>query len=337
MFGGMYGTFRDACPDFWGRQILAEDLRKHYTALSASDLLTCTVIDRIGNLEFGSGDASPPEWKPTTDDLQLLSNAVDWFEKNMEEMDRREQHFIRLLAPGSSLGGARPKTFVYDEQAAWIAKFPSKNDTWSNARLEGAVMSLAAKVGINAACVRLEEVVGKDILLVKRFDRVKEKDGFSRLGYMSAMTLLRTEGGEPGKHGYDDIAAAMRKLGLPAADSRELFLRMLLNVAMRNTDDHLRNHGFIRTQNGWRLSPAFDVVTTRIEPSSTCFHALSVGMMGAKSSMANALSLSAKFGLEKADAEKLAGHVQEAIIAYWSQICRDWGIEGLGKKIYPGA
>ena len=268
----MFGVFADSCPDRWGRllmkrreAILAKKEERKPKRLTDLDFLLGVYDEtRMGALRFALSEKGPfvsndkdlatPPW--TT--LRKLESASLAFEKNEDGME--EKWLKQLLAPGSSLGGARPKASVSaPDGSLWIAKFPSKNDDVNVGAWEMVVHDLAVLCGLNVPEAKLENFskIGSTFL-VKRFDR----EGTKRIHFASAMTLLGKNDGANAADGsgYLDLASLIRKYGaVPKKDLQELWHRIVFNMAVSNTDDHLRNHGFILSKEGWRLSPAYDV------------------------------------------------------------------------------
>jgi serine/threonine-protein kinase HipA len=271
-----FGIFKDSSPDRWGQLLmkrreilLAKQENRSPEKLFGIDFLTGVHDNhRMGGLrfketetgEFISNDsklATPPF---TT--LRDLEYAVEQYEKNAEELDEISLKWInQLLAPGSSLGGARPKADVVDTTGKqWIAKFPSQKDDTDIGLWEMVVHDLAIKAGIkvaNASVKRLGSAY--HTYLSQRFDRTENN---RRIHYASAMTLLQKTDGDDADSGvsYLDIVALIKSDCIDVADNlEELFRRVLFSVCVSNTDDHLRNHGFLLTESGWTLSPAFDI------------------------------------------------------------------------------
>ena len=267
----LFGVFSDSCPDRWGRLLmkrrevlLARKEQRKPRALTESDYLLGVFDEtRIGALRYSLVENGPfssteknlcaPPW--TT--LRTLESASLAFEN---DEDGQEEKWLRqLLAPGSSLGGARPKASVQaPDGSLWIAKFPSKNDEWNSGAWEIVVHDLAEKCGLNVSEAKLETFsdIGSTFL-IKRFDRIDSK----RIHFTSAMALLGKTDGE-GSEGvsYLDIASFIRSNGAyPKQDLKELWRRVVFNMAVSNTDDHLRNHGFLLSEQGWVLSPMYDV------------------------------------------------------------------------------
>ena len=269
----MFGVFSDSCPDRWGRMkrreaILAKkEDRKPRTLTDIDFLLGVYDENRMGALRFSDvkdgpflsndKDLATPPW--TT--LRKLESASLAFEKNEDGME--EKWLKQLVAPGSSLGGARPKASVLaPDGSLWIAKFPSKNDENNVGAWEMITHDLAAQCNLDVPEAKLEKFSKTgSTFLSKRFDR----DGNRRIHFASAMTLLGKNDGANALDGsgYLDLASFIRKYGGNVKkDLRELWRRIVFNMAVSNTDDHLRNHGFILGKEGWILSPVYDVNPT---------------------------------------------------------------------------
>ena len=265
----LFGLFSDSCPDRWGRLLLqrreainARKENRRPNKLMESDYLLGVYDEaRMGALRFSvdGGEhfeasnkalATPP-WVT----LRTLEAAAFSFENDEDGFE--EKWLNQLLAPGSSLGGARPKATVQDTDGVlWIAKFPSKHDTVNSGAWEMVVHELAKMCGLNVPEARLETFSANGAtFIVKRFDR----EGKRRIHFSSAMSLLGKVDGESDSS-YLDIAAFIRANGCkPKLDLIELWRRIVFSMAVNNTDDHLRNHGFVYTPQGWRLSPLYDV------------------------------------------------------------------------------
>lgn len=264
-----FGIFSDSCPDRFGRKLmnrrellLAKKEERKPRALTESDYLLGVCDDaRMGALRFAleengeflsnEKDLATPPW--TT--LRTLENASIALED--DDNKEREKWLQILLAPGSSLGGARPKASVMaPDGSLWIAKFPSKNDEWDCGAWEMVAHDLAVMCSLNVPQAKLERFSDSgSTFLVKRFDR----NGTQRLHYSSAMTLLGKTDGDYSA-GYLDLVSFIKAHGnAPKNDLEELFRRVVFSIAISNTDDHLRNHGFLLGKDGWQLSPIFDV------------------------------------------------------------------------------
>ena len=259
---GLPGAFRDAAPDRWGQNLMnyrhqreaKAEGRKPRVLNEVDYLLGANDLIRQGGLRFSlekGGDFLHPSGE--TPKLSELPKLLDAARRYTEECD--EKAIACLLDAGSaSLGGARPKAAVSDTKDQYIAKFPHSQDGWDVIAWEWVSLSIAGDAGINVPELCLIPVDGQKVLLLKRFDREPGK----RIGYISAMTLLGLSDGEQAD--YSEIAENLRGVSASAKeDLHELFRRIVFSVLINNTDDHLRNHGFLRSGSGWRLSPVFDV------------------------------------------------------------------------------
>lgn len=262
----IFGAFSDCAPDRWGRRLIARDERHRVKreggaerSFGETDFLLGVRDDlRQGALRFrdASGYLADDETGvPALLDLPRLLGAAERLEREEETDD----DLAALLRGGSSLGGARPKAHVLDADGRLaIAKFPSPaNDEWDVMRWEAVALGLARKAGIRVPDHRLHVIAERPVLIVNRFDR--DGTGTRRIGYASAMTMLGYDDGDSGS--YLEIAdAIVRQSASAGADLRELWRRMAFSVLISNFDDHLRNHGFLRSSSaGWSLSPAFDL------------------------------------------------------------------------------
>ncbi|MFA6817256.1 MAG: HipA domain-containing protein, partial [Lentisphaeria bacterium] len=268
-----FGLFMDSAPDRWGRKlmqrreiILAKQENRPIRPLQQSDYLL-GVYDktRMGGLRFKlSPDGSflndnqtipTPPWTQ----LRELENACRHLEKDASMIETKKW-LSMLIAPGSSLGGARPKANVCDNQNnLWIAKFPNHNDSNNTSAWEYITMQMAKDIGLNTPEIRLEKFSKYgSTFLVKRFDRQKER----RIHFASAMTLLnQTDGANATNNiSYLDLAEFIVEHCTNITENlQELWTRMTFSIAVSNTDDHLQNHGFLLTDQGWTLSPVYDI------------------------------------------------------------------------------
>ncbi|MGE4564984.1 MAG: type II toxin-antitoxin system HipA family toxin [Victivallaceae bacterium] len=268
-----FGLFMDSAPDRWGRTLMQRRAAMQARqAGQASKPLTETdyllgVYDqtRMGALRFktspdgaflhhDSALAAPP-WAR----LRELEEACRHLEED-RDYPAHEKWLVMLLAPGSSLGGARPKASVTDPAGnLWIAKFPSRQDQANTAAWEFVAMQMAREAGIQIPECRLEQFSRfGSTFLARRFDR----EGDDRIHFASAMTLLGKNEGANAQDGstYLELAEFITRYGArPQQDLTELWRRIVFSIAISNTDDHLRNHGFLLTASGWTLSPAYDL------------------------------------------------------------------------------
>ena len=264
----IFGAMADAAPDSWGRTLMRRRERRNaeregraVRTLQESDfLLGVSDQARLGALRFRhAGDdvfqAPPERATPMLVALGRLRGAAERVLQGVET----DEDLLAIYAPGSSLGGARPKASVIDPHGHLaIAKFPKETDEYSLERWEAIALDLAEAAGIRAAAHDIHEDRGRPIFVSRRFDRVAGE----RLPFLSALSMTGRRDGERGS--YLEIVDVLATYGARAAEDRsELFKRVAFSVLVSNTDDHLRNHGFLRLdQSGWSLSPAYDINPT---------------------------------------------------------------------------
>ena len=268
-----FDVFLDSCPDRWGRLLMKrreaaiarQEDRKPRLLNEVDYLLGVHDLYRMGALRFKREldgvflDDNDDMAAPPISSLRDLEHAVSQVEDDKNDVDNL-QWLMMLIAPGSSLGGARPKSCVIDEKnSLWIAKFPSRYDDYDIAAWEYVTYQLALKAGIEMAECRLEKFNSHHhTFLANRFDRI----GGDRLHFSSAMTQLGLKDGEQGAS-YLDLAQFLTEQGSNTkSDLEQLWRRIVFSIAVSNTDDHLRNHGFIFGDGGWKLSPAYDINPT---------------------------------------------------------------------------
>jgi serine/threonine-protein kinase HipA len=217
-----------------------------------------------------------------------------------------------IFAPGSSLGGARPKASVIDQHGRLsIAKFPKPDDDYSVERWESVALTLAGMAGVRVAAHELIEVAGQSILLSRRFDR----EGETRLPFLSALSMMGLRDGERGS--YPELVDVLVQTGARArVDAAELYRRMVLNVLISNVDDHLRNHGFLwRGQGGWTLSPAYDLNPTPVDLKARIL-TTTIDLDDGTCDLALVLSVAELFSLSDAEARDIVREV--------AQVTRGW-------------
>ena len=320
-----FGIFLDSSPDRWGRVLMqrrenarARREKRKPRALTEWDFLLGVHDEtRLGALRFRESSNTPfidsdaQFAAPPLTSLRELQAASLQFEKHIddEENPLYEKWTTQLFAPGSSLGGARPKASVRDEAGTLcMAKFPSGNDTHDMGGWELVAHRLARKAGINvpdARPLRLPESP-YTTFLVKRFDRT-ERGG--RLAFLSAMTLTQHSDGEAGAS-YLELVDLLQSRGADTrADSIQLFRRVLFNILIHNTDDHLRNHGFFVDEGGIRLSPAYDLNPSIERKELT----LAINEVETSCDVSIAMEASRDYGLGREEATRVLKSVQKAV------------------------
>lgn len=271
-----FSVFLDSSPDRWGRllmkrresQLAREEGRKERQLLESDYLLGVYDEHRMGALRFKVNPKGPfldnnkayasPPWAS----LRELEHASLELEKEDAETNPAYSKWLEMLiAPGGSLGGARPKASVIDEQKhLWIAKFPSANDDYDIGAWEMIANKLAQRAQITITDVRLDKFNSRHhTFLSKRFDRINSGE---RIHFASAMTLLQRSDGDDASNGASYLELAefiIQKGAQPTEDLEQLWRRIVFFICISNVDDHLRNHGFILRPDGWILSPAFDI------------------------------------------------------------------------------
>lgn len=331
----IFGLFADASPDRWGRvlmqkreRIIADKEGRKPRKLHLSDYLLGVYDEsRMGGIRlkdtidgsFLSNDtqtAAPP-W--TT--LRTLEEASRNFEK--DEIGLSEKWLNQLIRPGSSLGGARPKASVIDTKGElWIAKFPSKNDENDTGAWEKVVHDLARMCGLNVPESKLEKFSNLgSTFLVKRFDRCKKK----RIHFASAMTLLGKTDEASAQDGssYLEMVSFIKSNGAkPKEDLIELWKRIVFNMAITNSDDHLRNHAFIFTKKGWILSPLFDVNPVPYGDELS----LNVNDDDNRINLELALSVATKFGISSSLALNYAKEITATIKENWEKVASSYNL-----------
>lgn len=331
----IFGMFADASPDRWGRILMKRreaikarrERRKPNKMYDSDFLLGVYDQTRVGALRFkvdvngpflsDDTETAVPPWAT----LRSLEEASRQFEKDDNYLN--DKWLKQLLKPGSSLGGARPKVTVEDEQGnLWIAKFPSKNDEYDVGAWEKVVHDLAKLCGLNVPESKVEKF-SKDgsTFLVKRFDR----DGEKRIHFASAMTTLGKNDGASSDDGssYIDIVDFIKAYGSsPKDDLIELFKRIIFSMSVSNTDDHLRNHGFILNDKGWKLSPLYDVNPV---PYGDVL-SLNVDSYDNSISIDLAISSACFYDITKYDAEVYADEILTIVKNNWEQLAKKYGI-----------
>jgi serine/threonine-protein kinase HipA len=319
---GVFGAIRDAGPDYWGRRVI----EKHagIAKLGELDYLLESPDDRAGALGFGE-KVEPPaprrEFNRTLD-LERLQETAEALVRDDLPSDPNAPQVQDLLLLGTSMGGARPKAVLQDHGELWIAKFARPDDRWNAELVENAMLRLARQCGIRTAESRIERVGGKDVLLVKRFDRARGIDGYTRSRMISSLTVLRADDAASARErwSYIILAEEMRRaVSDPRGDARELFRRIVFNALISNIDDHPRNHALIAPERSWMLSPAYDLTPAPLASQDRRDLAMQCGDQGRFANAANILSQHARFLLAREEAEKIITGMKEQITKTWEE------------------
>jgi serine/threonine-protein kinase HipA len=341
---GVFGALRDAGPDFWGRQVIDKHAGKG--PLGEMDYLLESPDDRAGALGFGLNKTPPAPRRKfnRTLDLEKLQELAEALLRDEIPSDPEAPQVQELLLLGTSMGGARPKAVVQDGDGLWIAKFARPDDRWNNPRVEHAMLRLAHRCGISVAESRMESVGGKDVVLIKRFDREKTAKGYTRSRMISGLTLLRAEesSGSRNRWSYVLLAEELRRIvAEPKKDARELFRRMVFNAMISNLDDHPRNHAFIAKEEHWKLSPAYDLTPSPVVSKERRDLAMECGDLGRYANAKNILSQHARFLLGEGEAQEMVETMKKQV-AGWYDVVRSCGVSEndaetiRGAFLYPG-
>jgi serine/threonine-protein kinase HipA len=330
-----FGVFADSCPDRWGRALInrreriqANNENRKPKKLYESDYLLGVYdetrmgalrfkLDKDGSFLSNDSEVAAPPWAT----LRTLEEASRRFEEDDNFLN--DKWLKQLLKPGSSLGGARPKANIQaPDGSLWIAKFPSKNDEWNTGAWEKVVHDLAKMCSLDVPESKLETFskLGSTFL-VKRFDRNNDK----RIHFSSAMTMLgKTDGANADDgSGYLDLVAFIKAYGSsPKKDLIELWKRIVFNMAVTNTDDHFRNHGFILTKNGWRLSPLYDVNPVPYGDELS----LNVNSSDNSISLELAVESAPYYNISTEDAVKLGNEIVTTVNDNWERLAKQYGI-----------
>ena len=323
---GLFGALRDSSPDFWGRRVL----ERNQGPLSEVGLLLASPDDRAGALSFSATRELPPPMTRfnRTLDLRRLQRVADALLRDEVKGDSAEPQVEELLLLGTSMGGARPKAVVEDEEGLWLAKFNRDDDRWNMARVEAAMLRLARACGITTPDSRVQRVGTRDVLLVRRFDRAREVQGYRRARMVSAVTLLETDDDVQARQrwSYLELVEVLRRVSAaPVADAHELFRRMVFNALTSNTDDHPRNHAALGWD-GWRLSPAYDLTPLPSVSLERRDLALVAGQRGRWANAANLLSEAERFLLTPQHAARVVDELERIVTSQWRTVFRAAGV-----------
>lgn len=328
VFGKTHSVIRDAAPDAWGRRVLM--YRSGGQNLTELDYLLRAGSDRIGaldvRLEPTDHPASQADQQATLEDLLLAS-------ERLETGQAIPQSLGNALLHGSSVGGARPKALLNDGHCKWIAKFSSTTDYYPVVKSEYATMCLASQCSIEVPAIKLVKILGKDVLLVKRFDRENFNDKWQRRFLISGLTALQLHESEAVLASYPELASFIRRFGAHyPADAQQLYRRMIFNILVGNTDDHARNHAFFWDGHQYKLTPAYDICPM-LRAGQTASQGMIVGDKGRESTLRNALSLSEQFGISRSEAKSIQEELAETVRINWDKAADCAGLTDIESKM----
>ncbi len=315
---GVHGVFEDSLPDDWGRRLMAR-----FHNLSRSEQRVPQLLQLLANQGLGALSyikEGRPQSKTTEVScryLQELAQSAEKFERDPTTV--ADDEFSLLLQAGSSPGGARPKGLVQDATGQYLAKFSSIKDQCDVVSLEAAAMELGRRSGIETAKTRLAAIGSGKCLLVQRFD-INEKGGRNHL--ISMQSLLKADGYYNAS--YSELSDVIKHISAqPGKDLRRLYRQMVFNVMIGNTDDHLKNFLMLHNDNGWRLSPAFDLVPN---VGFNREHVLRIGTSNRVPNRAGLLAEAGYFGIKRQkQAMTIIDEVHEAVSG-WNSVFADYDV-----------
>lgn len=332
----MAGCLRDAAPDAWGRRVI---LNRHFGVASRSmdtaDLHELTYLlesdsDRVGALDFqpsATAFVSRSTADATLDELQTAADLVEAGIPLPAALNEALMH-------GTSLGGARPKASIRTDRHTWIAKFSSSSDLYDIVKGEFLAMRLAAAVGLDVAAVRLERAAGKDVLLIRRFDRTCSERGWIRTGVVSALTLLGLDELMARYASYQDLAELIRhRFEHPRQTLRELYARMVFNVLCGNTDDHARNHAAFWDGYALSLTPAYDICP-QSRAGNEATQAMLIHGNDRRSRLATCLDTAPDFLLDADTAKNLIADQIRGVVAGFDAVADEARLSPVDRELF---
>jgi serine/threonine-protein kinase HipA len=329
----MPNCIRDASPDAWGRRVLINrklGMKGDEAATVELDELTYLLesgSDRIGSLDF---QTSPETYTPrqsasaTLTELQQAADRVEQGVPLSAELDAAFHH-------GTSLGGARPKAMIIDGDARLIAKFSASRDLYNVVKAEFIAMRLAALVGLDVAPVRLTSALGKDVLLITRFDRTPHAAGWRRRAMVSALTILELDEMMASYASYDHLAEIVRRrFTAPKETARELFSRIVFNILCGNTDDHARNHAAFWDGASLTLTPAYDICP-QARSGNEASQAMLIRNDDRRSQLFVPVEAAPQFLLSRPQAISIINNQVNIITAAWDKVCDEAALSAVDR------
>lgn len=319
---------RDASPDAWGRRVIVNrtlGLKGQNADIAELDELTYLLesgSDRIGALDFQRSATHYVPRHQANSTLEVLMQSAERVEKGVPlspDLDVALQH-------GTSIGGARPKALIETGKQKFIAKFSASNDLYNVVKAEFVAMRLAHLVGLNVALVKLTKGLGKDVLLIERFDRTLVETNWTRYAVVSALTMLELDELEARYASYEDFSTLIRhRFTNPKQTLEELFGRMVFNILVGNTDDHARNHAAFWDGKDLELTPAYDVCPQG-RTGGEATQAMLITGNKRLSQLTLCLEAAPQFLLGADRARTLITTQLATIRSSWNQVCDDAGL-----------
>ena len=332
----MPSCLRDASPDAWGRRVLIhQKLGVKGTDAAQFELDELTYLlesgsDRIGALDF---QTSPTQYVPRQTQQPSLEELLTAAEK-VEQGIALSPELDQALLHGTALGGARPKVLLDDGDRKFIAKFSSSHDLYSVVKAEFIAMRLARKVGLNVATVHLRTAMGKDVLLIERFDRVRHGDQWRRRAMVSALTIFELDEMMAAYASYEKLAECIRhRFAHSTASLHELFARMVFNILCGNTDDHARNHSAFWDGHQLALTPAYDICP-QSRTGQQASQAMLIHGSDRRSQIATCMAAAPSFLLGSEAAIAIVNHQLRTIENEWPSICDEAGLSEVDRALF---
>ena len=332
----MPSCLRDASPDAWGRRVLIhQKLGVKGTDAAQFELDELTYLlesgsDRIGALDF---QTSPTQYVPRQTQQPSLEELLTAAEK-VEQGIALSPELDQALLHGTALGGARPKVLLDDGDRKFIAKFSSSHDLYSVVKAEFIAMRLARKVGLNVATVHLRTAMGKDVLLIERFDRVRDGDQWCRRAMVSALTIFELDEMMAAYASYEKLAECIRhRFAHSTASLHELFARMVFNILCGNTDDHARNHSAFWDGHQLALTPAYDICP-QSRTGQQASQAMLIHGSDRRSQIATCMAAAPSFLLGSEAAIAIVNHQLRTIENEWTSICDEAGLSAVDRALF---
>lgn len=332
----MPGCIRDAAPDAWGRRVIINKILGRKVAdTDTAELDELTYLlesgsDRIGALDF---QHSPTEYVPRTANNVSMEELIESVER-VEQGVPLTQELDQALFHASSIGGARPKALIQDQNKKYVAKFSSSSDLYSVVKAEFIAMRLAALAGLNVAPVKLVKAANKDVLLIERFDRLAQGDSWSRKAMVSALTLLGLDDMMARYASYETLAEIIRhSFTDPKNTLNELFSRLVFNILCGNTDDHARNHAAFWNGKELTLTPAYDICPQG-RTGNEASQAMLISGSNNLSQLKTCLEAAHNFLLSEEDARAIFRNLTETIEQHWDAVCEEAELSEVDKKLF---
>ena len=329
-------ALRDGAPDAWGRRVIINRMMgDKVTEANNPELDELTYMlhsgsDRIGALDFQSSATEYVARESANTPLDVLQSSADLVEKGLP----LSKELAEVLQHGTAIGGARPKTLIENENKKYVAKFSSSTDAYSVVKAEFIAMRLAERAGLSVAPASLTKALGKDVLLIERFDRERTEKGWLRRSMISALTILELDERLAAHASYQDLAEKIRqRFSNPKQTLKELFARMVFNILVGNTDDHARNHAAFWDGEHLELTPAYDICP-QARSGMEASQAMQLYGTERRSQLSLCLASSASFLVNVEEAVSIMENQVSIIARHWNDVCKEAGLSEVDRKLF---